>query len=149
MPLKKLPRTYKNLNNVTNYRDSNVVKVYFNKQHTALYYTDLVYSWAEQLSVFGSLLSIIFGFSIISLLEIFYFGIWRTFQHYRGHLNEEEEEEIVNVDITNYKSVEQAFLKISMRKNLFPLPSQYEFLREIQPRKPIRRLIEVQMHENR
>lgn len=144
--LKTLPNAYKNLRNITNSRESNIVKVYFHKQHTNLYYTDLVYTWAEMISVFGSILSVIFGFSIISFLEIFYFGIWRTFQYYHGNLNEEEEK-IIKVNPTNYKSIEQALLVISMRKNLYPLPSPYEFLREIKPRKPIRRLVRVEEHE--
>lgn len=136
--LRNLPRDYGNLKNTTNYRVSNIVKVYFNDQYTDLYLTDLVYSWEEMLSVFGSLLSIFYGSSIISLLEVFYFGLWRTFQYYRGHFIDEDEH--VKIVITDYKSIEQEFLRISMRKNLYPLPSQYEFLRQIQPRKPIGRV---------
>lgn len=139
--LKELPDSAKRLKNTSIMREeSNVVRIYYRKQHTSIYYTDLVYSWAEMLSVFGALLSIIFGFSLVSLLEIFYFGIWRTFQYYCDsfHENEEDDEEM-KVDVNSYKSIEQALLKISMRKNLFPLPERYEFLRdEIKPRKPIK-----------
>lgn len=123
--------------NTTDYRHSTIVKVYFAKQHTNLYYIDLVYTWQEMLSVFGSLLSMFFGFSIMSLLEVFYFGIWRTFQYYKGLIPHETTHKI---DLCDYKSVEREFLRISMRKNLFPLPTQYRYLRKIQSRKPINRL---------
>lgn len=141
--LGSLPREYKNFKNKIHIKDSTIVKVYFNDPVTDLYFTSLVYSWEEMLSVFGSLLSVFFGFSIISLLEVFYFGLWRTFQYYHGLVKEDKP---MKVYMTDYKSIEQEFLRISMRKNLYPLPTKFEFLREIQPRKPIKRIINVEMY---
>jgi Amiloride-sensitive sodium channel len=66
---------------MNNSKDLAVIKVYFPKKDSVLYQMTVLYAWYDIISEYGGILSLCFGCSIISLVEIAFFLSVRFYQN--------------------------------------------------------------------
>lgn len=111
--LTRIPSKY-NLSNDTDINTITLVKIFMTSRHTKVYLVSSLYTWIDIISIFGGILSIFFGFSVISLMELFYFG---TFRIVKLYFDKEKEPKVVDNEnqirlATNYKQMEQELMKV-------------------------------------
>lgn len=111
--LTALPSKY-NLSNDTDINTITLVKIFMSSGQTKLYLVSSLYKWSDIISIFGGILSISFGFSVISLMELVYFATFRMMKLYFDEEKKSKQEgnEKQIRQATNYKQMEQELMKV-------------------------------------
>lgn len=91
------------LSGLNSTEDLAIIRVYFAEQTGLLYKTTVIMTWYELLSTFGGLTSLVLGSSVITLIELIYFGCYRFYQYLHHDFDNERDD-----------------LKISLRQEMFP-----------------------------
>lgn len=71
----------RNRKNLSTFQDISIVHIYFPIIESTLFRADVLMTWQEIVSNFGGLLGLCVGFSLVSIIEIFYFLTVRLYQN--------------------------------------------------------------------